>query len=128
MPIKPCEWDTLAGQWPYFRSSPRDNTAIAGYLTYVLPLSMQMETSRLSSKGQIIIPSALRNAHRWQAGMDFLVIDTGDGVLLKPKPAFQATKLNDVAGMFKGKVSVKSDAEIRAALDVSIKQVWHDRG
>ncbi len=98
----------------------------------ILPTSYfkiaRMETTRLSSKGQIIIPSALRQAHRWQAGMDFLVIDTGDGVLLKPKLAFPVTQLAQVAGMFKGKVKAKSDAQIKAALDASAKQAWRDRG
>ncbi len=63
-----------------------------------------METTRLSSKGQVIIPKAVRSAHRWEAGLDFLVIDTGDGILLKPKAPFEATVLADVAGMFKAKV------------------------
>ena len=52
-----------------------------------------METTRLSSKGQVIIPKAVRSAHRWEAGLDFLVIDTGDGILLKPKAPFETTVL-----------------------------------
>jgi AbrB family looped-hinge helix DNA binding protein len=64
-----------------------------------------VETTRLSSKGHVIIPKAVRSAHRWEAGLDFLVIDTGDGILLKPKAPFEATVLADVAGMFKAKVN-----------------------
>lgn len=86
-----------------------------------------MLTTRLSSKGQVIIPSALRNAHRWAAGTDFLVIDTSDGVLLKPKPPFTTTQLDDVAGMLKHKVPTRSDAQIKSALDAAIKQAWRDR-
>jgi AbrB family looped-hinge helix DNA binding protein len=86
-----------------------------------------METTRLSSKGQVIIPASVRNARRWASGMDFLVIDTADGVLLKPKPPFSATQLADVAGMFKDKVPARSEAQIKAALDASIKQAWRGR-
>lgn len=56
-----------------------------------------METTRLSSKGQVIIPKPLRTAHHWEPGQELIVIDTGDGVLLKPKKPFQETSIEDVA-------------------------------
>jgi AbrB family looped-hinge helix DNA binding protein len=87
-----------------------------------------METTRLSSKGQVIIPKAVRNAHQWQAGLDFEVIDTGDGVLLKPMAPFEPTQLADVAGLFKSKVPAKSDAEIKSALVEEIQRTWRGRG
>ena len=46
-----------------------------------------------------------------------MVIDTGAGLLLKPRAAFEATQLSDVAGMFKAKVKSKTDLEIAAALE-----------
>jgi AbrB family looped-hinge helix DNA binding protein len=87
-----------------------------------------METTRLSSKGQVIIPKAIRTTHRWQAGLDLMVIDTGDGILLKPKAPFIGTVLADVAGMFKARVAKRSDAEIKAALNAAIKRQWRGRG
>lgn len=57
-----------------------------------------METTKLSSKGQIIIPKWLRDAYRWEAGLEFVVIDTGEGVLLKPIHPFPPTTVDDVAG------------------------------
>jgi bifunctional DNA-binding transcriptional regulator/antitoxin component of YhaV-PrlF toxin-antitoxin module len=30
-----------------------------------------METTKLSSKGQVIIPKAMRAAHHWDAGQEF---------------------------------------------------------
>jgi len=86
-----------------------------------------METTRLSSKGQVIIPKAVRSAHRWEAGLDFQVIDTGDGILLKPKAPFEATVLADVAGMFKTRVPARSDAEIQATLLEEMQRKWRDR-
>jgi AbrB family looped-hinge helix DNA binding protein len=87
-----------------------------------------METTRLSSKGQVIIPKAVRKAHRWEAGQDLVVIDTGDGVLLKPKAPFEETVLDDVAGMFRNDVKARTDAEIQAALVKEMKRVWRGRG
>jgi AbrB family looped-hinge helix DNA binding protein len=81
----------------------------------------------LSSKGQVIIPKAIRNAHRWEAGLDLVVIDTGDGILLKPKAPFVGSVLADVAGMFKDKVPKRSDADIQSALDAEIRRQWCDR-
>ncbi|PSB21286.1 AbrB/MazE/SpoVT family DNA-binding domain-containing protein [Phormidesmis priestleyi ULC007] len=57
-----------------------------------------METTRLSSKGQVIIPKALRDAHHWEAGQELVAIGTGDGILLKLKNPFRETTLEDVAG------------------------------
>ena len=50
-----------------------------------------METTRLSSKGQVIMPETLRDAHHWLAEQEFIAIDTGDGILLKPKNPFEET-------------------------------------
>ncbi|MCC6296732.1 MAG: AbrB/MazE/SpoVT family DNA-binding domain-containing protein [Pseudomonadales bacterium] len=85
-----------------------------------------METTKLSSKGQVIIPKALRNIHHWEPGLELMVIDTGDGLLLKPKAPFAPSDLADVAGMFKGKVSPRTDAEIKAALAADVRGKWRD--
>ena len=57
-----------------------------------------METTKLSSKGQIIIPKSVRETHHWMPGTEFTVEDTPEGVLLKPKRLFPATRLEDGLG------------------------------
>lgn len=42
-----------------------------------------MQTTLLSSKGQVIIPKMLRLARRWSAGTRLEVHDTPEGILLK---------------------------------------------
>lgn len=84
-----------------------------------------METTKLSSKGQVIIPKAFRSAHHWETGLELMVIDTGDGLLLKPKAPFAPSELSDVSGMFKGKAA-KSDQEIEAALIRDVRRKWRD--
>lgn len=86
-----------------------------------------METTKLSSKGQVVIPKSLRNTHHWEAGLEFMVIDTGDGLLLKPKAPFAATELAEVFGMFRGKVPARTDEEIEAALLEDVRKQWRDR-
>lgn len=85
-----------------------------------------METTKLSSKGQVIIPKAFRNTHHWETGLELMVIDTGDGILLKPKAPFPATALTDVAGMLKSRVQPKTEEEIKAALDLELRRKWRD--
>lgn len=85
-----------------------------------------METTKLSSKGQVIIPKALRSTHNWEAGLELMVIDTGDGLLLKPKAPFAPVELSEVLGLFKGKVVARTDEEIAAALAQDMRRKWRD--
>jgi AbrB family looped-hinge helix DNA binding protein len=36
-----------------------------------------MQTTKLSSKGQVIIPKILRSRYKWNTGQELSVIDTG---------------------------------------------------
>lgn len=57
-----------------------------------------MERTRLSGKGQIIIPKGVRASHGWEPGEEFIVRDLGYGVLLIPSRPFPVTRLEDVVG------------------------------
>ncbi len=75
-----------------------------------------MESTKLSSKGQVILPAAIRTARRWTPGTEFAVLETADGVLLKPKASpkpFVQTRLDDVFGMadYSGPVRSLEDME-----------------
>lgn len=41
-----------------------------------------METTKLSSKGQVIIPKHIRESHHWTAGLELQVIEFEGGILL----------------------------------------------
>ena len=78
-----------------------------------------MNTARLSSKGQVVIPTALRTARAWKAGTRFEVIDTAEGVLLKPLGAaspFAPTRIEDVFGMARSEGPARSVAQMNAAV------------
>ncbi len=83
-----------------------------------------MESTRLSSKGQVIIPKALRDAHHWQAGQELIAINTGDGILLKPKKPFQETKLEDVAGCLSYEGKAKTLDELDNAIRQGVLEQW----
>ncbi|KUM26607.1 AbrB family transcriptional regulator [Mesorhizobium loti] len=52
----------------------------------------------VSTKGQVILPSAIRKRRDWGAGTRLQVEDTPEGVLLKPAPAFAQTRPEEVFG------------------------------
>lgn len=55
-------------------------------------------TTTVSTKGQVILPKAIREQRHWPAGTKLIVEDTADGVLLRPVPAFAPTEINAVFG------------------------------
>jgi len=59
--------------------------------------------SRVSTKGQIVLPKAIRDRRKWAPGTELTVEETPDGVLLKAAPLFAPTKIEDVAGMLRDK-------------------------
>lgn len=75
-----------------------------------------MQTTKLSSKGQVIIPKTRRSRYNWHAGQELAVLDTGDGILLKPSPAFHKTELDEVAGILRYKGKPVSLDEMEAAI------------
>lgn len=86
-----------------------------------------METTKLSSKGQIIIPRVLRDEYNWKPGLEFIIIDTGHGVLLRPKRAFPATTLEQVAGSLSYSGPAKTITEMDAAIEQAVREQWHGR-
>lgn len=55
-------------------------------------------TTVVSTKGQVILPKAIRDTRHWPAGTRLSVENTPDGVLLKPVPVFAQTDIDAVFG------------------------------
>ena len=85
-----------------------------------------METTRLSTKGQIILPKNIRTSRAWGPGTEFTVEETGDGVLLRHARRFPAVDLDDVAGCLRSK-GKKTVAQMRTAAEREVIR-RHDRG
>jgi len=83
-----------------------------------------MNITRLSSKGQVIIPKPLRASHHWETGQELVVVDVGDGILLKPKTPFEETSIKDVASCLRYKGKSKSLDDMNAAISKGIKDKY----
>ena len=86
-----------------------------------------MEITRLSTKGQIILPKGIRVSRAWGPGTEFTVEETGDGILLRPAARFPDTDLEEVAGCLRSKRKSKTPARMRAAIGREVMR-RHDRG
>jgi len=97
------------------------------YLTFVLPNEAAMSakqklTTTVSTKGQVILPKAIRERLHWPAGTELVVEDTPEGVLLKAKPAFAPTRPKDVFGSLPYKGPAKSIADMEAGIAAEAKR------
>jgi AbrB family looped-hinge helix DNA binding protein len=65
--------------------------------------AMDKLTTRVSTKGQVILPKAVREHRRWSPGTRLIVEEREDGVLLRQAPLFPRAKISEVFGMLKRK-------------------------
>jgi len=83
-------------------------------------------STRLSSKGQVIIPKHLRASYHWEAGQELIVTDTGEGILLTAKATFPKTNLNDVAGCLHYSGTAKTLDDMNEAIAEGLAAQFHD--
>ncbi|MFO1400576.1 MAG: AbrB/MazE/SpoVT family DNA-binding domain-containing protein [Steroidobacteraceae bacterium] len=57
-----------------------------------------MTTTRLSSKGQVVLPKAVREACGWRAGVELTVDLTPAGVTLRARKPFAPSRPEQVFG------------------------------
>jgi len=86
-----------------------------------------MLSTRLSSKGQVIIPESVRALHHWMPGQDLEVVDTPEGVFLRIPSLFPATTLDAVAGILAYAGPAKSIEEMEAAIARGVADRHGDR-
>ncbi len=75
-----------------------------------------MLCTKLSSKGQIVIPKSIRMQYDLHAGQNMNVIDTEEGILLQPSNFFHTTNLEEVAGILEYKGKSVSLEEMQEAI------------
>lgn len=85
-----------------------------------------METTRLSSKGQVLIPKSIGQAYGWAIGQEFTGEDTDDGILLRPKSPFPRTSAREIAGCLKYAGPPKMLEDMEEDLKKVVLERWHD--
>lgn len=84
-------------------------------------------TTTISTKGQVVLPMAIRQALGWQAGTRLMVESTADGVLLRLMPAFATTGSEYVFGSLAAEGPAKTLADMDAGIMEEARR-RHDRG
>lgn len=80
----------------------------------------------VSTKGQVILPKAVRQRREWEAGTRLIVEETPEGVLLKQAPAFSSTQPEEVFGMLPFSGEPKTLEEMEAGVLAEARR-RHDR-
>ena len=75
-----------------------------------------MTRTRLSTKGQLIIPKTVRDRHGWRAGTQLVIEDAGDAVVLRPAASVGPTTLKEVLGCLRYKGRPKTLEEMEKAI------------
>ena len=80
-----------------------------------MPMAERLTTT-VSTKGQVILPKAIRHALSWEAGTRLVVENTPEGVLPKPAAVFAETRGEDVFGCLAHDGAPRSLAEMEAGI------------
>ena len=88
---------------------------------------VRLET-QLSTKGQIVLPKALRDKLGWRAGDKFVVEERPEGVLLRAADKEAPTRIEDVFGMLGPAKRVVSIEEMNQAVLDEAGRRWRRKG
>jgi AbrB family looped-hinge helix DNA binding protein len=79
-------------------------------------------TTVISTKGQVILPKAIRRHRRWDTGTRLLVEETPEGVLLKSAPVFSRTRPEDVFASLPHSGAPKTIEDMEAGIIAEAKR------
>lgn len=88
--------------------------------------------AKISSKGQLVLPKAVRDAHGLAPGSEVDIESTGDAIVLRPRTRKsregRVYKLEEVAGMLKYSGPPVSIRDMDRAIEEEIRRRWHAKG
>ena len=87
-----------------------------------------MGTAKISSKGQVAIPAALREAIDLRPGAEVSFELAGSAILLRPVPQFKPLTPKQGYGCIPHKGRAASEADIRRAARAAAATKWRKRG
>jgi AbrB family looped-hinge helix DNA binding protein len=81
----------------------------------------------ISSRGQVVLPKAIRDKRRWKPGTKLTVEERPDGVLLRPVEKKAGRPVAELVGILKYNGPPKTIAEMNAAIASEVRR-RHARG
>jgi AbrB family looped-hinge helix DNA binding protein len=83
--------------------------------------------ARISSKGQLVLPKAVRDAYGLDAGSEVEVEGVGDVILLRPRPkkARKTYTLDEVAGMLKYAGPPVTIEDMERGIEEEVRRRWN---
>ena len=91
-----------------------------------MPVVPTRLTTIISTKGQVILPKAIREQRHWPSGTRLTVEETAEGVLLKSAPMFAETSVDAMYGSLGFEGKPKSIEEMDAALAAEARRRARD--
>ncbi|PSQ96000.1 MAG: hypothetical protein BRD55_08090 [Bacteroidetes bacterium SW_9_63_38] len=67
--------------------------------TRVVRSASTAASSKASSRGQVVLPKAVRDDHHWRPGQEVEIVNTDDGILPRPQSPFPDTTVEEVKGV-----------------------------
>lgn len=86
-----------------------------------------MLTTTISTKGQVIIPKAIRETMKISPGTELYVVEVADGILLKPKKPIATATLDELMAFRPYSGPAKSLEEMEEGIRQGILEEWGDR-
>ena len=83
-----------------------------------------MEKLILSDDGTLTIPERIQAKYSWKAGTELTIEHLEDGIILRAKPIFPATTLDEVAGFLQYDGPPISVEEMDESLAKGIREDW----
>ena len=88
--------------------------------------SARMARTRLSSKGQVVLPKEVRTLQGWEVGTELEVEPQGSVVILRPARRRPRTTLEDVIGCIPYDGPRVSIEDMNSSIDKAAREMWKD--
>jgi AbrB family looped-hinge helix DNA binding protein len=83
------------------------------------------EMTKMSSRGQVVIPKAVRDRHGWGDGTPFDVVDTPQGVLLRPRASNKKSlSVDEALARIRSRVTYCGPPVTIEEMNETISEMW----
>jgi AbrB family looped-hinge helix DNA binding protein len=83
-----------------------------------------VQTTRVSSKGQVVLPKSVRAALEWNPGQELTIERREDGILLRPRQHEAKLTAAEVAGILKYDGPPVSLEDMERAIEEELQERW----